>query len=174
IVYPEQQPTNNPKNCFSWFLPGDISRGHGEALSIRQMVEHAIVTFGLDRQKVFVTGLSAGGAMAAVMLATYPEIFAGGAIIAGLPYGCAGSVQQAFDAMFTEQSHSAQRLGDRVRAASNYIGPWPKISVWHGTADPIVKPSNAENIIRQWISVHGLSAIPAFEELIGDHTRRVW
>jgi poly(hydroxyalkanoate) depolymerase family esterase len=174
IVYPEQQPTNNPKNCFSWFLPGDISRGHGEALSIRQMVEHAIVTFGLDRQKVFVTGLSAGGAMAAVMLATYPEIFAGGAIIAGLPYGCAGSVQQAFDAMFTEQSHSAQRLGDRVRAASNHIGPWPKISVWHGTADPIVKPSNAENIIRQWISVHGLSAIPAFEELIGDHTRRVW
>jgi poly(hydroxyalkanoate) depolymerase family esterase len=174
VVYPEQQPTNNPKNCFSWFLPNDISRGHGEALSIRQMVEHALGTFGVDRQRVFVTGLSAGGAMAAVMLATYPEIFAGGAIIAGLPYGCAGSVQQAFEAMFTEQSHSAQRLGDRVRAASKHTGPWPKVSVWHGTADPIVKPSNAENIIRQWISVHGLSAIPSFEESIGGHTRRVW
>jgi feruloyl esterase len=108
------------------------------------------------------------------MLATYPEVFAGGAIIAGLPYGCARSVQQAFEAMFTEQSHSAQMLGDRVRAASKHGGPWPKISVWHGTADPIVKPSNAENIIRQWISVHGLSAIPSFEELIGIHTRRVW
>jgi feruloyl esterase len=112
--------------------------------------------------------------MATVMLATYPEIFAGGAIIAGLPYGCARSVQQAFEAMFTEQSHSAQSLGDRVRTASKHVGPWPKISVWHGTADPIVKPSNAENIIRQWISVHGLSANPSFAELIGGHTRRVW
>lgn len=174
VVYPEQQPTNNPKNCFSWFLPGDIARGHGEALSIQQMVEHAIATFGVDRRRVFVTGLSAGGAMAAVMLATYPEVFAGGAIIAGLPYGCARSVQQAFDLMFTEQSHSAQKLGDRVLADSKHRGPWPKISVWHGTADPIVKPSNAENIIRQWTSVHGLSANPSFEELIGIHTRRVW
>jgi pimeloyl-ACP methyl ester carboxylesterase len=123
---------------------------------------------------VFVTGLSAGGAMAAVMLATYPEVFAGGAIIAGLPYGCARSVQQAFEAMFTEQSHSAHRLGDRVRTASNHGGPWPTISVWHGTADPIVKPSNAEDIVRQWISVHGLSSAPSFEELIGIHKRRVW
>jgi poly(hydroxyalkanoate) depolymerase family esterase len=174
VVYPEQQPTNNPKNCFSWFLPGDIARGHGEALSIQQIVEHAIARFGVDRRRVFVTGLSAGGAMAAVMLATYPEVFAGGAIIAGLPYGCARSVQQALEAMFTEQSHSAQRLGDRVRRASKHGGPWPKISIWHGTDDPIVKPSNAENIIRQWISVHGLSAIPSFEELIGIHKRRVW
>jgi poly(hydroxyalkanoate) depolymerase family esterase len=174
VVYPQQQPRNNSKNCFSWFMPGDISRGHGEAQSIQQMVEHAIVSFGVDPQRVFVTGLSAGGAMAAVMLATYPEIFAGGAIIAGLPYRCAGSVQQAFEAMFTEQSYSAQSLGDRVRTASRHVGPWPKISVWHGTADPIVKPSNAENIIRQWISVHGLSATPSFEELIGVHTRRVW
>jgi poly(hydroxyalkanoate) depolymerase family esterase len=65
-------------------------------LSIREMVEHAVAKFAVDRHKVFVTGLSAGGAMASVMLATYPEVFAGGAIIAGLPYGCAGNVQQAF------------------------------------------------------------------------------
>ena len=85
VVYPEQQLTNNPKNCFSWFLPGDTARGYGEALSIHQMVEHAIGKFGADPEKVFVTGLSAGGAMAVVMLATYPETFAGGAIIAGAP-----------------------------------------------------------------------------------------
>jgi poly(hydroxyalkanoate) depolymerase family esterase len=174
VVYPEQQPANNPKNCFSWFVPGHISRGHGEALSVQQMVERAVATFGVDRRRVFVTGLSAGGAMAVVMLATYPEVFAGGAIIAGLPYGCARSVQQAFEAMFTEQSHSAQLLGDHVRKASSHEGPWPKISVWHGTADPIVKPSNAEEIIRQWISVHGLSVVPSIEELIGIHRRRVW
>jgi len=174
VVYPQQQSTNNPKNCFSWFLPGDIARGHGEALSIREMVEHAIATFAADRRKVFVTGLSAGGAMASVMLATYPEVFASGAIIAGLPYGCASNVQQAFEAMLTEQGHAAQALGDRVRAASRHRGPWPKISVWHGTSDPIVKPSNGENIIRQWTNVHGLSDSPSYQELIGSHTRRQW
>jgi poly(hydroxyalkanoate) depolymerase family esterase len=174
VVYPEQQSANNPKNCFSWFLPGDTARDHGEALSIQQMIAHAIAMFGVDRSKVFVTGLSAGGAMASVMLASYPEVFAGGAIIAGLPYGCARSVQQAFEVMFTEQSHSARALGDRVRAASRHQGPWPKISVWHGSADPIVKPSNAEEIVRQWSDVHGLATAPSNQELIGNHTRRAW
>jgi poly(hydroxyalkanoate) depolymerase family esterase len=174
VVYPQQQPANNPQNCFSWFLPSDIARGHGEALSIHQMVEHALASFGLDRRRVFVTGLSAGGAMASVMLATYPEVFAGGAIIAGLPYGCARTVQQAFEAMFTEQSTDAFALGNRVRAASRHRGPWPKISIWHGTVDPIVKPSNSEDIIRQWTNVHGISAIPSYEESIGSHRRRVW
>lgn len=174
VIYPQQQQSNNPKNCFSWFLPGDITRGHGEARSIEQMVEHAVQRYGVDRRKVFVTGLSAGGAMAAVMLATYPEIFAGGAIIAGLPYGCARTVQQAFEAMFTDQDSSARALGDRIRAASMHRGPWPRISIWHGSADPIVKPSNAEGTIRQWLDVHGLSAVPSYEEEVGPHIRRVW
>jgi poly(hydroxyalkanoate) depolymerase family esterase len=174
VVYPQQQPANNPKNCFSWFLSADIARGHGEAFSIREMVEHAIATFAADRGKVFVTGLSAGGAMASVMLATYPEVFAGGAIIAGLPYGCAINVQQAFEAMFTEQQRAAAALGDTVRSASRHRGPWPKISVWHGASDPIVKPSNGEDIVRQWTNVHGLSDSPSYQELIGGHTRRIW
>jgi poly(hydroxyalkanoate) depolymerase family esterase len=174
VVYAEQQPANNPKNCFSWFLPGDTTRDLGEARSIRQMVEHAIASFGVDRSRVFVTGLSAGGAMASAMLATYPEVFAGGAIIAGLPHGSARSVQQAFDAMFTEQSHSTGALGGRVRAASGHRGPWPKISIWHGTADPIVKPSNCEHIVGQWTHIHGLPATPSVDETIGGHNRRVW
>ncbi len=174
VVYPQQQHSNNPKNCFSWFLPGDTTRGHGEALSIQQMVEHAIRDYGVDRRRVFVTGLSAGGAMAAAMLATYPEVFAGGAIIAGLPYGCARTVQQALEAMFTDQHSSARALGDRIRMASTHSGPWPKISIWHGTVDPIVKPSNAEGSIRQWLNVHGLCTAPSYEEKVGAHVRRVW
>jgi feruloyl esterase len=174
VVYPQQQPANNPKNCFSWFLPSDIERAHGEALSIREMVEHAIATFDADRRKVFVTGLSAGGAMASVMLATYPEVFAGGGIISGLPYGSARNVQEAFEAMFTEQKYAPHALGDRVRAASPHRGPWPKMSIWHGTGDRIVNPSNGEDIIRQWTNVHGLPDSPSYQERIGDHTRRVW
>jgi poly(hydroxyalkanoate) depolymerase family esterase len=174
VVYPQQQPANNPKNCFSWFLPNKVMRGSGEAHSIREMIEHAIATLALDRRKVFVTGLSAGGAMASVMLATYPDVFAGGAIIAGLPYGCARNVQQAFEAMFTDQEHAAQVLGDRVRVASRHRGPWPRISVWHGASDPIVKPFNSEEIIRQWIDVHGLSDQPSDQQMIGNHRQRVW
>jgi feruloyl esterase len=108
------------------------------------------------------------------MLATYPDVFAGGAIIAGLPYGCANNVQQAFDLMFTAQAHGATELGDHVRAASGHRGPWPKISVWHGTSDPIVQPSNCEDIIRQWTNVHSFAERPSYQELIGRHTRRIW
>jgi poly(hydroxyalkanoate) depolymerase family esterase len=174
VIYPQQQPANNPRNCFSWFLPDNVTRGQGEAHSIREMIEHAIATFAADRGKVFVTGLSAGGAMASVLLATYPEVFAGGAVIAGLPYGCASNVQQAFELMFTPQPKGTLALGDRVRAASRHRGPWPKISVWHGTSDPIVQPSNGEDIVRQWTNVHGLGENPTSHELIGDHTRRIW
>jgi hypothetical protein len=133
-----------------------------------------VVSFGIDRRRVFVTGLSAGGAMASVMLATYPEVFAGGAILAGLPYGCAQSVQQAFEAMFTERSPSERALGDSVRAASKHRGPWPRISVWHGTDDAIVRPSNADDIIRQWTNVHALKAHPTSEERFAGHRRRIW
>jgi hypothetical protein len=78
LLLPEQQTANNPQRCFNWFQREDSERDQGEALSIRHMVEHMIQTFGIDRSRVFVTGLSAGGAMTSVMLATYPEVFARG------------------------------------------------------------------------------------------------
>lgn len=174
VVYPEQRQGNNPKNCFTWFMAEDIVRGSGEAASIHQMTEHAISRYGADRRRVFVTGLSAGGAMASVMLATHPDTYAGGAIIAGLPYGCAGSVQEAFEAMFSEKSHIARALGENIRKASFHGGPWPTISVWQGSADPIVKPSNADHIIRQWLDVHGLATDPTLTERIGLHSQRIW
>jgi len=174
VVCPEQQRTNNPQGCFSWFAPGDIERDQGEVLSIRQMVDHAIRTFGVDPRRVFVTGLSAGGAMASAMLATYPDVFSAGAIIAGLPYGCATTVEEAFAAMFGTRRSTGTALGDRVRAASRHRGPWPRISVWHGSADAIVRPVNAEDLVRQWTQVHDLPEQPTHEERLGPHTRRVW
>ncbi len=174
VLYPEQQTANNPNACFTWFLPADTTRGKGEAQSINEMVEQTIERFGVDRQRVYVTGLSAGGAMTSVMLATYPEVFAAGAIVAGLPYGAARTVQEAFQAMFTDQRHSPRALGDRVRQASTGSTRWPRISVWHGTADAVVKPSNAEHIVDQWVDVHGLAGEPTHESRIAHHTRRVW
>ncbi|WP_162998191.1 alpha/beta hydrolase family esterase [Brevundimonas lutea] len=154
VVAPEQARSNNPNLCFNWFEPGDSQRQGGEAASIAQMVSHAIRTFDLDRARVFVTGLSAGGAMTSVMLATHPEMFAGGAIVAGLPYGVAGSVGEALEAMTTASPLSAERLGDLVRGATDHPGPWPTVTVWHGQVDRVVRPSAGEAAAAQWRDVH--------------------
>jgi len=173
LLFPEQTSGNNPKACFNWFLPGDAARDRGEALSIRQMIEKTVGTYGIDRGRVFITGLSAGGAMAAAMLAIYPEVFAAGAIIAGLPYGTAINVQQAFESMFQGKSHSAKHWGDLVRRASSHPGPWPRLSVWHGDLDATVKPINAESLIRQWSDVHGIDTAP-IEDKVDGYPRRIW
>ena len=174
VVCPEQQRGNNPNACFNWFLLSAVGRGQGEALSIRQMVERAIHDHGIDRRRVFISGLSAGGAMASAMLAAYPEVFAGGAIIAGLPYGCATDVQQAFQAMARGRDYDGRTWGNLVRSASPHRGPWPKLSIWHGTADTIVNPKNMEDSLRQWLDVHGLQAQPVLEQTLEDHSRRLW
>ncbi|WP_414473593.1 alpha/beta hydrolase family esterase [Microvirga sp. M2] len=174
VLLPEQQEANNPKRCFNWFQPGDTERDQGEVASIRQMVERAVRDHGVDRDRIFVTGLSAGGAMTAAMLATYPEVFAGGAIVAGLPYRCAASVPEAFECMFQGQTRPATEWGDLVRHASPHRGPWPKVSVWHGSADATVKPVNADEILKQWTDVHSLSASPSRKETVDGYPRRVW
>src|SRR5450631_4233569 len=174
LLLPEQQRANNANNCFNWFSAGDIERGRGEAMSIRCMVEKMIVDHGIDRRRVFVTGLSAGGAMTSVMLATYPEVFAGGAIIAGLPYGVASNMREALSGMFTSSARPAGELGDLVRKASDHHGPWPKLSVWHGSADRTVNPANADEIVKQWLDVHQLPSAPMSEADVDGYPRQVW
>jgi feruloyl esterase len=174
LLLPEQQRTNNPNGCFNWFQPGDIERGRGECLSIRQMIEAMVIDCGIDRRRVFVTGLSAGGAMTSVMLACYPETFAGGAIIAGLPYGAATSVQQAFESMYQSPARPAREWGDLVRGATSHDGTWPRVSIWHGSADKTVVPSNAQEILKQWIDVHGLAQTPAVRQTVDGYPRQVW
>jgi poly(hydroxyalkanoate) depolymerase family esterase len=174
LLLPQQQPTNNPNKCFNWFLSDDFERGKGEALSIRQMVETMVRDHRIDPGRVFVTGLSAGGAMTSVMLATYPDTFAAGAVIAGLPYRTATNVNEAFESMFKVRPRTAREWGDCVRDASAHCGPWPRISVWHGAADPLVKRENADQIVKQWTDVHGLDAEPTLTETVDGYPRQVW
>jgi poly(hydroxyalkanoate) depolymerase family esterase len=175
LLMPEQQRSNNPNGCFNWFQPEDTERGSGEAASIHQMIETMVRDNGIDPRRVFVTGLSAGGAMTSVMLACYPETFAAGAIIAGLPYGAASNVQQAFQSMFQCPSRPAKEWGDLVRAAApRHGGSWPRVSVWHGNADKTVIPPNAREIIKQWTDVHGLSDAPSMEDMVEGYPREAW
>ncbi|PWW00275.1 poly(hydroxyalkanoate) depolymerase family esterase [Hoeflea marina] len=174
VLFPEQNRGNNANLCFNWFETHDIARGGGEVLSIRQMVDAMIRQHGLDDRRVFVTGLSAGGAMAGAMLAAYPDVFAGGAIIAGLPYATAGSVPEALERMRGGNMPDTASLQARLREAVDHSGPWPTISVWHGTDDKTVVPANALAIIEQWRGVHGVDADPSHQEAIGRHIRQVW
>ena len=174
VLAPEQRTANNANRCFTWFEPGDVTRGQGEAASIRAMIEQMILTHRLDRRRVFVTGLSAGGAMACALLATYPELFAGGAVIAGLPFGAAHNVQEAFGAMFQGRARPAAEWGGEVRGASPHPGPWPTVSVWHGDADATVQPSNGLEVARQWVEVHGLVPGTGVSQTVGRETRTVW
>ncbi|MFU0505795.1 extracellular catalytic domain type 1 short-chain-length polyhydroxyalkanoate depolymerase [Pseudaminobacter sp. NGMCC 1.201702] len=174
LLFPEQQRTNNPNLCFNWFQPGDARRGSGEVLSIRQMIDAMVLIHRLDRNRVFVTGLSAGGAMAAALLASYPEVFAGGAIIAGLPFGSATTISQAFDRMRGHGGPSHVVLQRALRGASDHQGPWPRISIWHGSADKTVVPSNAESMVGQWRGVHKLDERPTYSKTTGVIAKQVW
>lgn len=174
LLMPQQQPFNNANGCFNWFNREDTARDSGESCSIRQMIARAVDDIGIDRERIFVTGLSAGGAMTSVMLATYPEIFAGGAVIAGLPFGVASNMREALSGMFQSASRPASELGDLVRGASRHKGPWPKLSVWHGSADRTVNPANANEIVKQWLDVHQLPAAPMSEGTVNGYPRQVW
>jgi poly(hydroxyalkanoate) depolymerase family esterase len=174
LLMPEQQTINNPHGCFNWFKPEDSRRGHGEACSIRQMIGRMVSEHRVDKHRIFITGLSAGGAMTSVMLATYPEIFAAGAIIAGLPYGVATNVREALNGMMQSPARPPSELGDFVRNASKHHGPWPKVSVWHGSADRTVNPANADEIVKQWLDVHRLPAAPMSEGTVDGYPRQIW
>jgi len=174
LLFPEQQHDNNPLLCFNWFSGNDTRRGMGEAASIRAMIEAMRKMHDIDRSRIFVTGLSAGGAMAAVMLATYPELFAAGAIIAGVAYGCASGVAEAFDCMGGRARSDARELGARVRRASPHQGPWPRLQVWQGSADTTVRPSNADAIVLQWTNLHGLEPKPDRTDTVAGYPRRTW
>jgi poly(hydroxyalkanoate) depolymerase family esterase len=174
LLMPEQRASNNPNTCFNWFNPADTARDQGEARSIRQMIARMVRDHKIDSHRIYITGLSAGGAMTSVMLAAYPEVFAGGAIIAGLPFGVAGNVREAVGAMMQPHVRSARQLGDLVRGASKHKGPWPKLSVWHGTADRTVSPANADEIVKQWLDVHRLPAAPMTTGVVDGYPHRVW
>jgi poly(hydroxyalkanoate) depolymerase family esterase len=174
LLFPEQQRSNNMNLCFNWYQPGDAARGEGEAASIRAMVARMVAGHAIDPDRIFVTGLSAGGAMTSVMLAAYPEVFAAGAIIAGLPFGSADNLGEALGAMNAPGAATDAALGRAVRQASPHRGPWPRVSVWHGSADRLVAPGNGEAIVRQWRSLHGLGAAPTRTEEVDLYPRRTW
>ena len=180
LLLPQQQQANNASKCFNWFQAGDNERDQGEALSIRQMIDKVKAQAGSDPQKVYVTGLSAGGGMASVMLAVYPELFAGGAIVAGIPYKCASNVNQAlnqcgvslFGQLAPMKHMTPAQWGALVRNASGHHGPFPRVAIWHGASDTTVNPQDQKELVAQWTNVLGIDQIADAEDTINGHPHK--
>jgi poly(hydroxyalkanoate) depolymerase family esterase len=175
VVYPEQKMLNNPLSCFDWFTPEDTSRDSGESLSIKQMIDKMKTDYSIDSQRVYVTGLSAGGYMAAVMLAVYPEIFAGGAVMAGGPFGCATNASEAQNScMKGLTDRTPAQWGDLVRSASGHSGPFPILSVFHGNMDPTVDDQNMTELVEQWTNIHDTDPMPDTDDIFRGHPHRTY
>jgi poly(hydroxyalkanoate) depolymerase family esterase len=140
IAYPHQTGANNTSSCWNWFRPGDQLRGHGEPSIIAGITLDLMSEFNLDRNRVFVAGLSAGGAMAAIMGETYPDLYAAVGIHSGLAYGSANDVMSAFSTMRGDGGLSVRRRRPSPSAQVRTI-------VFQGKADKTVHPSNAEQIV---------------------------
>lgn len=177
LILPEQVKANNAGRCFQWFHPSDTTRGNGEAGSIADMTRTAISRFGSDPRRVFVVGLSAGGAMAAALLAAYPDVFAAGASIAGLPVGAARSGMQAMLRMASagpEQSSEAWAEQVYAAAPAGFAAPWPRLSIWQGQADRTVAPGNGILLAKQWRALHSLTTAPGVEQVHDEVRHQTW
>ncbi|MGR3378408.1 extracellular catalytic domain type 1 short-chain-length polyhydroxyalkanoate depolymerase [Salipiger abyssi] len=186
LLFPEQSEENQPRKCFRWYDEADNRPGDGESASIRNMIDHLLDSEDIDRSQIFVMGLSAGGAMSAALMADYPDLFAGGAIVAGLPYDCnrprsfftyavwqywrmmrhvQGGTYDGWDASYAcgiiPPNTAVDRAPDdwaRYVAELHDSAPagWPRVSIWQGEEDETVDPDNLEELADQWAALHGL------------------
>ena len=174
VIYAQQKTANNYSECFNWFDPADYQRERGEAKSIKSMIDKIKNEYTINNDMVYVTGVSAGGAMAANMMAAYPDVFAGGGVMAGIPYACATGVFAGLECM-SGIDKTPQQWGDEVRGAyPGFSGPYPVLSVFHGTVDDKVDIFNANELMEQWTDVHDIDQTPEVDENFRDHNRRVY
>jgi acetylxylan esterase len=172
LIYPR---TQRDSSC--WDVSSSESTKHdnnGDSHSIANMVRYALKKYSADPARVYATGLSSGAMMTQNLMATYPDIFAGGSAFAGVAAGCikfnlqSGKVQgPGHSSPTSDQSGCPQgRLPNKPteywtnlvhEAYPGYTGPRPSVQLWHGTADPIVNPKNLVEALKQWSSVLGVS-----------------
>ena len=177
LVLPQQTYGNHHGRCFNWYRPNDVAPGSGEAMSIRQMVRFAVKRFGSDPRRIFIAGFSAGGGMAAAMLAAYPALFAAGAVVAGFPVGCArsslGAVLNMHQANMV-RTRGALANDVRIVGRARARRTWPRLSIWQGELDRTVHPGNAEALAAQWSELHGHGPEPLTDTDADRVRRRGW
>jgi poly(hydroxyalkanoate) depolymerase family esterase len=155
VAYPAQSANANGSNCWNWFNASDQARDRGEPSLIAGITREVASSYRVDEQRIFVAGLSAGAAMAVILGATYPELFAGVGAHSGLPYGAADDVPSAFAAMRGGSGPIFRRRGLRSRASTPRVVPTraPPTIVFHGDHDTTVHADNGSEIVAQAITL---------------------
>ncbi|MGW7299566.1 extracellular catalytic domain type 1 short-chain-length polyhydroxyalkanoate depolymerase [Streptomyces sp. NPDC054829] len=163
VIYPS---VTRASKCFDVSSPQALTRGGGsDPVGIKSMVDWVVRTYDADTDRVYATGISSGAMMTNVLLGVYPDVFKAGAAFAGVPFGCFattdGSEWNSACANGTV-NRTPQAWGDLVRAAyPGYTGPRPRMQLWHGTEDDVLRYPNFGEEIEQWTNVHGLGQTPA-------------
>ncbi|HET6228428.1 MAG TPA: PHB depolymerase family esterase [Longimicrobiaceae bacterium] len=152
VAWPEQPAAAQIQKCWTWYDPAHQAAGSGEPGVIAGITQQVMERYKVDAARVFIAGVSAGGAMAVNVAASYPRMFAAVGAHSSIAYRAAGGVQEALGAM----QHG---LGDpaRLRAALP-AGPLPRLLVIHGEADAVVRPANGAELYRQWADALGGNA----------------
>ncbi len=152
VVYPAQAQAANPSKCWNWFKAADQRRDQGEPSIIAGITRHVINLYPVDKRRVYVAGLSAGGAMAAIMGMTYPDLYAAIGIHSGLPYAVADDLPSAFAAM---QGRADSGQSQHAGIPGTEAGPRQVIQaiVFHGDLDTKVHPQNADRLVAQWTTI---------------------
>jgi poly(hydroxyalkanoate) depolymerase family esterase len=143
VAYPVQPREANPSKCWNWFKPNDQHRERGEPSLIAGITREIIAAHPVDPARVYIAGMSAGGAMAAIMIEAYPELYAAAGVHSGLPAGCAHDLPSALAAM-----KGGRRGGAAGRAGSDAHAHRRPVIVFHGDADATVNITNAARIVR--------------------------
>ncbi len=150
VLYPEQSRENNPEGCWNWFLTQNQSRESGEPAEILEQVEMVCRLHPIDRSRIFVAGLSAGGAMAAILAEQAPDIFSAVGIMAGVALRASEDVLSAFNAMGGFNEEEVPLLLDRVGVSRAHAYDRLRAMIWTGKNDQRVNPSNAGVLARQF------------------------
>ncbi len=146
VLYPAQSTQANSSGCWNWFKREEQARGRGEPSILAGMTREVMAQWSVDAQRVYAAGLSAGGAMAAVLAATYPELFAAVGIHSGLACGAAQDLPSALAAMRGMPPSPLSAAGPAAPGAARGLALVPTI-VFHGDRDSTVHPSNGEQVI---------------------------
>ena len=170
VLYPEQSGDANPSRCWNWFKHNHQRRDSGEPGLIANLTRAVVAEHGLDARRVYIAGLSAGGAMAAIVAAVYPDIFAAAGVHSGLPCGAASNVSEALAVMNTGAPSVGGAAMKPARAARAQGAAVPTI-VFHGDQDRTVHPRNGELLVKATLSVTDAPA-PVVEKGISPRGQR--